>query len=181
MKRVCVFCGSRPGRRPQYAQLAVSLGTELAERGIELVYGGARVGTMGILANATLAAGGRVVGVIPTWMRDRELAHASLTELHDVASMHERKNLMAELSDAFVVLPGGLGTYDELFEMLTWSALDLHRKPCGLLDVLDYFAPLRSAIDRAVDEGFLDGKQRDALIRSESAGELLTRLAEMAR
>lgn len=177
MKRVCVFCGSRMGNRPEYRQLAESLGTEIAARGLELVYGGASVGTMGALADAALAAGGAVIGVIPRWMRDREIAHESLTELRCVDSMHERKMVMAMLSDAFVALPGGLGTYDELFEMLTWTALDLHAKPCALLDIHDFFGPLRQAIDRMVDEGFLDAAQRDALILSESADAILTRLA----
>jgi len=181
MKRVGVFCGSRIGARPEYRKLAQALGAALADRGIELVYGGASVGTMGVLADAALAAGGRVIGVIPTWMKERELAHGSLTELHCVDSMHERKNLMAELSDSFVALPGGLGTYDELFEMLTRTALNLHIKPCGLLDVLDFFGPLRGAIDRAVVEGFLDAAARDAIMVSESAFDLLDRLAAASR
>ena len=155
MRRVCVFCGASSGRSPAYAAAARELGAELAGRGLGLVYGGGRVGLMGAVADAALAAGGEAVGVIPQELVDRELAHGGLTELRVVGSLHERKALMAELADAFVALPGGFGTLDELLEQLTWSQLGLHAKPVGLLDVAEYWRPLIELARHATDEGFV--------------------------
>jgi uncharacterized protein (TIGR00730 family) len=174
---ICVFCGSQPGFSGAYAQAACDFGRLLAQRGIRIVYGGGHVGMMGVLADAALAAGGEVVGVIPQGLVDRELAHQRLTELRIVTSMHERKALMAELSDAFVALPGGLGTYEELCEVLTWSQLGIHNKPCGCLNVLEYFTPLAAVLDHAVHEGFLQPQQRQNLLMSSDPRELLAMIA----
>jgi uncharacterized protein (TIGR00730 family) len=163
--RLCVFCGSRDGARPAFAGAADELGRLLAASGIGLVYGGASVGLMGRLADAVLAAGGSVTGVIPRALVDREIAHAGLSELHVVDDLHQRKALMARLSDAFVALPGGVGTLDELFEIVTWRALGLHRKPIGLLDTDGYFAPLVRLLDHMVVSGFLDPAVR-ALVQA---------------
>lgn len=175
--RVCVFCGSSTGRQPIYAEAAAGLGRLLAERGIDLVYGGATVGTMGVIADAALAAGGRVIGVIPTQLVDLEIAHRGLTELHEVADMHQRKALMADRSDAFIALPGGAGTLEELFEVWTWSQLGLHAKPIGLLDVGGYYDRLRPLLDHMVAEGFLRAEYRDGLQIGPDPVELLERLA----
>jgi uncharacterized protein (TIGR00730 family) len=153
--RICVFCGSATGRGPGYATAAAALGRLLAERGITLVYGGASVGTMGIIADAAVAAGGEVIGVIPTDLVDRELAHQGLTELRVVGSMHERKALMADLSDGFLALPGGPGTLDELFEVWTWAQIGLHSKPIGLVDTDGFYQPLLRMVDHMTAEGFL--------------------------
>ena len=154
--RLCVFCGSQLGVRPEYVDITRELGRALARRDIELVYGGGHVGLMGVIADAVLDAGGRAIGVIPQALVERELAHDKLTELHVTAGMHERKALMAALSDAFVALPGGFGTADEWFEILTWAQLKLHDKPVGLLDVEGFFDPLLAWIDRTDDvEGFV--------------------------
>ncbi|MBN6036688.1 TIGR00730 family Rossman fold protein [Amycolatopsis sp. 195334CR] len=161
MKRVCVFCGSSPGNSPVYTEQAAALGKLLAERGIGLVYGGASVGTMGVVADAALAAGGEVIGVIPGHLMSAEVGHHGLTELHVVDTMHERKAMMAELSDAFLALPGGAGTLEELFEVWTWAQLGLHAKPLGLVDVAGYFEPLRKFVDHMVDEGFLRAQHRE--------------------
>jgi len=177
LRSICVFCGSQLGVRPEYAAAAGSFGRLLAERGIRLVYGAGKVGLMGVLADAALAAGGEVIGVIPQMLVDRELAHRGLTDLRLVGSMHERKALMAELSDAFVALPGGLGTYEELCEVLTWAQLGFHDKPCGCLNVLGYFDPLTRLLDHAVSEGFLLGEQRQLFISASDADELLARLS----
>src|SRR5689334_966041 len=174
---ICVFCGSSVGKRPEYAIAAAAFGRQLAERGIRVVYGAGNVGLMGVLADAALAAGGNVVGVIPQMLVDRELAHRG-TDLRIVTSMHERKALMAELSDAFVALPGGLGTYEELSEVLTWAQLGIHHKPVGCLNVLGYFDPLARLLDHAVAEGFLRRDQRSALLLAESPEELLTQLMQ---
>jgi uncharacterized protein (TIGR00730 family) len=163
MKSLCVFCGSSPGSRPEYAALAVRTGELIAQRGLTLVYGGGRVGLMGALADAALAAGGRVVGVIPQMLIDREVGHAGLSQLHVVRTMSERKLLMGDLSDAFLALPGGIGTMDELFEAWTWTQLGLHRKPCALLNQDGYYDPLLEFLDRAVEEGFLQPRYRAAL------------------
>jgi uncharacterized protein (TIGR00730 family) len=175
---ICVFCGSSVGARPEYATAAAAFGRLLGERGIRVVYGAGNVGLMGVLADAALAAGGEVIGVIPQMLVDRELAHQRLTDLRIVGSMHERKALMAELSDAFVALPGGLGTYEELCEVLTWSQLGIHHKPCGCLNVLGYFDPLARLLDCAVSEGFLRAEQRQIFLSSSDAQELLALLAE---
>jgi len=172
-----VFCGSSPGRSPEYATAAGELGRLLAKRDIEIVYGGASVGLMGALADAALAAGGTVIGVIPTRLVEREIAHAGLTKLHVVDTMHERKALMSELSDAVIALPGGTGTLDELFELFTWKQLGLHRKPMGLLDVAGYWQPLVAFLQHAVDERFLAGEHLANLLTSEDAGALLDLLA----
>lgn len=175
--RVCVFCGSSMGARPAYADVARALGRLLAERGIGLVYGGASVGLMGVVADAALAGGGEVIGVLPRTLVDREIAHRSLTELRIVESMHERKAAMAELSDAFVALPGGLGTLEELFEVWTWAQLGLHRKPVALLDVASFFAPLSAFLDQAVNERFLKSLNRSMLITETDAAALLDQLS----
>jgi uncharacterized protein (TIGR00730 family) len=177
MKRVLVFCGSSPGGRPEYAQCAEALGRLLASRGLELVYGGAHVGLMGTLADTTLAAGGKVIGVIPNRLVEAEIAHAGLTELHVVETMHERKALMAELSDAVIALPGGTGTLDELFEMFTWSQLGLHSMPIALLDVCEYWQPLLLFLEHAVNERFLRPEHLETLLVERDPGFLLDRLA----
>jgi len=162
--RICVFCGSSPGRRPEFLDAAVELARAVAARGIGLVYGGGRVGLMGALADAALAAGAEVIGVIPRALLDREVGHLGLTEQHVVETMHERKALMAELSDAFVALPGGVGTMEELFEAWTWAGLGIHAKPVALLDVGGYYDPLLEMTDRMVAEGFLHSAYRAALV-----------------
>lgn len=175
---ICVFCGSSVGARPEYSAAATAFGRLLAQQGIRIVYGGGNVGLMGSLADAALAAGGEVIGVIPQMLVDRELAHRGISELRIVGSMHERKALMAELSDAFVALPGGLGTYEELCEVLTWAQLGIHPKPCGCLNVAGYFDLLVRLLDHAVHEGFLRPEQRRLFISTASAEELLSLLAQ---
>ena len=172
---VCVFCGSSPGARPAYADAARALGAELAARGIRLVYGGASVGLMGELADAALAGGGDVVGVIPGSLRDMEVAHEGLPSLRVVSSMHERKSLMAELAEGFVALPGGFGTFEELLEILTWAQLGSHQKPCGVLDVAGYYQPLLALMDHAVDERFVKPAHRELLLVDQDAAGLLDR------
>lgn len=174
--RICVFCGSSPGRSPVYAEAAATLGELLADRGIGLVYGGATVGTMGVIADATLSAGGEAYGVIPQQLVDREIAHRGLTELYEVADMHQRKAKMAELADAFIALPGGAGTLEELFEVWTWAQLGLHSKPIGLLDVAGYYDRMRPMLDHMVAEGFLKPEYRDALQIDADPETLLKRL-----
>jgi uncharacterized protein (TIGR00730 family) len=177
MHSVCVFCGSNPGARPSYAAAAKRLGEVLAERGLALVYGGSSTGLMGVVADAALAKGGRVFGVLPGFMVTREIAHPALTELVLVGSMHERKAEMARRADAFVALPGGFGTMDELFEVLTWSQLGLHGKPCALLDVDGYYAPLVAFLDHAAREGLLRPEHRAMLFVETDAARLVERLA----
>jgi hypothetical protein len=164
MRRVCVFCGSTSGSNGRYAESAREVGRALARRGLGLVYGGGSVGLMGAVATSVLEAGGEVDGVIPRALEARELAHGGLTRLHRVASMHERKAMMNELSDAFIALPGGMGTLEELSEILTWAQLGLHAKPCGLLDVEGYYRPLVTYFDHAVAEGFLRPEHRQFLL-----------------
>src|SRR5438477_2940520 len=154
MHRICVFSGSNTGKRQEYQQAARDLGQELVARGLGLVYGGASVGLMGVIADTVLASGGEVIGVIPSALTRYEIPHKSLTQLHEVASMHERKALMADLSDGFIALPGGFGTFDELFEIITWAQLGLHNKPIGLLNAAGYFAPLLALVVHASTEGF---------------------------
>ncbi|GAA5128263.1 TIGR00730 family Rossman fold protein [Haloechinothrix salitolerans] len=178
IKAVCVFCGSSTGTGSRYVDAATSLGEHLARSGVRVVYGGAHVGTMGVLADAALAAGGEVVGVIPEGMVEREIAHTGLTELHVVADMHERKALMSERADAFIALPGGAGTLEELFEVWTWAQLGLHAKPIGLLDIDGFYQPLRAMTDHMVDEGFLRAGHRDALLFDTDPDRLLRGLAE---
>jgi len=177
LKRVCVFTGSSPGKRPSYRAAALELGRVLAARKLGVVYGGARVGLMGVLADGTLAAGGQVIGIIPDALVAKEVAHAGLSDLRVVESMHERKALMVELSDAFVALPGGFGTLDELFEILTWAQLGLHAKPCGLLNVDGYFDRLLSFLDHCVDEGFVKREHTALISVASSPGALLDQLA----
>ena len=159
-RSVCVFCGSAPGARPSYAKAAEEMGRGLAERGITLVYGGGKLGLMGIVADAVLKNGGRVIGVIPRMLIERECAHPSLTRQHVVTTMHERKTLMAEMSDAFVGLPGGMGTFDELVEIVTWAQLGLHAKPVILANIEDYFEPMYRMLDHAVQERFVTTESR---------------------
>ena len=164
LKRICVFCGSSPGRDPEYLAAAGALGRGLAQRGIGLVYGGASVGLMGAVADAARAAGGEVIGVIPQALVDREVAHHGLSDLRVVGSMHQRKAHMAELSDAFVALPGGIGTLEELFEIWTWSQLGDHAKPCAVINVRGYYDALLGFLDHSVTEGFLRSAHRELLI-----------------
>jgi uncharacterized protein (TIGR00730 family) len=171
--RICVYAGSNPGTNPAYAEAAAELARLLASRDIGVVYGGGKVGLMGILADSALAAGGEVIGVIPQDLMDREVGHGGVTELHVVASMHERKALMAELSDAFVALPGGIGTLEELIEVYTWSQLGLHDKPMGMLNVAGYYDGLAALLDHAVQEGFLRSQHRAALHTAATPAELL--------
>jgi uncharacterized protein (TIGR00730 family) len=173
MRRLCVFCGSSSGSRAEYRQTARRLGGLLAARGIGLVFGGGHIGLMGVLADAVLQTGGEAIGVIPQALVDRELAHGGLTTLHVVETMHQRKALMADLSDAFAALPGGYGTADEFFEMLTWGQLGLHAKPMGLLNVAGFFDPLVRWVDHCVREGFVRPEHRALLQLSADPEELL--------
>jgi uncharacterized protein (TIGR00730 family) len=179
MKRVCVFCGASSGRRAVYADAARAFGATCARRGLGVVYGGGRVGVMGVVADAALAGRGEVVGVIPQELVDRELAHGGLTELHVVASLHERKALMADLSDGFVALPGGFGTLDELAEQLTWSQLGLHAKPVGLLDVDGFWRPLVALARHMVDEGYVREADLRAVVVGDDPDALLDALARV--
>src|SRR5262252_8142854 len=155
MQRVCVFCGSQAGTNGLYRQAAIDMGQLLARRGYGLVYGGGHIGLMGVIADAVLASGGEVIGVIPESLVARELAHRGVTQLQVVSSMHARKARMAELADAFIALPGGYGTFEELFEVITWAQLGMHRKPIGLLNVAGYFNALKALVDQAIAEGFI--------------------------
>ncbi|HEX8454729.1 MAG TPA: TIGR00730 family Rossman fold protein [Longimicrobium sp.] len=177
MKRVCVFCGSSPGTRPVYAEAARAMGRLLAERGIGLVYGGGKVGLMGEVADAVLAAGGEVTGVIPRALMEREVGHQGLTTLHVTGTMHERKALMVDLSDGFVALPGGYGTLDELCEALTWSQLGIHARPCGVLNVDGYFDALLALFDHAVREGFVREAHRGLVLEATEPATLLDAMA----
>lgn len=177
LKRICVFCGSSSGTREIYAQTARETGRLLAERGIELVYGGGKVGLMGSVADACLGAGGRVIGVIPQLLKDKEVAHNSLSELIVVQTMHERKALMADLADAFLALPGGYGTWDELCEVLTWSQIGIQRKVSAVLNVSGYYDPLLAMADRAVSEGFMKDIHRELLLTDTEPARLLDRMA----
>ncbi len=168
-----MFCGSSEGARPAYAEVASELGTEVAERGIRLVYGGGKVGLMGAVADAALSAGGEVVGVIPKALLQKEIGHEGLTDLRVVGSMHERKTAMAELSDGFVALPGGYGTLEEFMEVLSWAQLSYHEKPCALLDVEGFFGPLLDLFDRAVKEGFVHPDHRSLVLAGEDPEGLL--------
>jgi uncharacterized protein (TIGR00730 family) len=178
IKRVCVYCGSNSGSQPVYTQAARDLGTELARRGLGLVYGGGRVGLMGTVADAALAAGGTVIGVIPNALVKMEVAHAGLTDLRVVNSMHERKAMMVDLSDAFIALPGGFGTLEEFCEVLTWAQLGLHRKPHGLLNVAAFYDSLLSFFDHAVQHNFIRQIHRDLVITEKNPARLLDLLAQ---
>ena len=164
MRKICVYCGSSDGTRPEYRQAAADLGRSMVEKNLDLVYGGAGVGLMGTLADTVLSGGGRVTGVIPESLINREISHPGLTELVVVGSMHERKSMMADLSDAFIALPGGIGTMDELFEILTWAHLGIHKKPCALLNMVGYYDHLNAFVQHGVDQGF---------IRKETAAKLI--------
>ncbi|RDS80477.1 TIGR00730 family Rossman fold protein [Dyella monticola] len=169
---LCVYCGSQSGHHPIYLETAQAFGQELAQRGITLVYGGGKVGLMGTVANAALASGGKVIGVIPRQLVEREVAHTGLSELVVVDTMHQRKTRMFELSDAFVALPGGFGTMDEMFEMLTWAQLGLHRYPCAFLNTQGYYDHLRGMMDHMVAEGFVSHVRRDDIWFGDSTREL---------
>ncbi len=178
MKRVCVYCGSATGGRPEYGDAARALGNALAGRGLGLVFGGGRIGMMGVLARTVLAQGGEAIGVIPRALHEMELALEEVTDLRVVIDMHERKATMAELADAFIALPGGFGTIEELFEILTWAQLAFHTKPVGVLNVEGYFDPLIRFVEHATTEGFLDAAHRDLLMVDERADGLLVKLTE---
>lgn len=176
MRRVCVFCGSSVGNQKAYTEAAEAMGTLLARRGIGLVYGGGNVGLMGVVADAALKAGGEVIGVIPQALFDREIAHTRVTELRVVDSMHARKAMMADLSDAFVAMPGGVGTFEEFFEAVTWTQLGLHRKPCGLLNVNAFYTPLAAFIDQAVSDGFIKPVHRATIVVDDNPARLIDTL-----
>lgn len=173
MKSICVFCGANPGNDPAYGETAQRLGERLAKQGIDLVYGGGGVGMMGRVADAALSAGGRVYGVIPKGLATKEIAHQGVTELIVVPNMHARKARMAELSSGFIALPGGFGTLEELFEVTTWAQLGIHRKPIGLLNVNDYYTPLVTMIDSAVERGFIRPEYRQLLMNHDTEDELI--------
>ncbi len=175
---LCVFCGANHGRRPAYREAAHHLGQLLAQRGITLVYGGGNVGLMGTLADACLAGGGRVMGVIPSALAEKEIAHTGLTEMHVVGSMHERKALMADLADAFLTLPGGFGTWDEFCEALTWTQLGLQKKACSFLNVEGYYDALLQLVERAAEDGFIRAEHRELLLVDSDAARLLDRLQD---
>ena len=178
MKRICVYCGSNPGLRPIYAEAARDLAASLVRHELELVYGGADKGIMGVIADAVLEQGGKVHGVIPKMLCEKELAHQGLTKLHVVASMHERKTLMAALSDGFIAMPGGYGTLEEIIEIITWGKLKFHDKPCGLLNIDGYFDHLLRYLDHANAEGFLRDENRRMLLCSDTASGLVKRFEE---
>jgi uncharacterized protein (TIGR00730 family) len=173
VNKICVFCGSNYGGRPEYKEAAKKLGHLLADRNIGLVYGGAKVGIMGAIADTVLNRGKEVIGVMPRFLVEKEVAHSGLSELRIVATMHERKNLMAELSDAFIALPGGLGTIEEFFEVVTWAQLGIHNKPCGLLNVCGYFANLMMFLDTAASENFIRKEHRKMIFLHEKPEYLL--------
>jgi uncharacterized protein (TIGR00730 family) len=177
LSSVAVYCGSNPGNDPAYAQTASALGRILAGRGIRLVFGGGDVGLMGAVAGAVLEYGGEAHGVITEALVAKEIARGGLTSLRVVETMHERKAVMADAADAFIMLPGGFGTFDEFFEVLTWTQLGIHAKPCGMLDVAGFFAPLRAMIDGAVTAGFVHPAHRDMVVTDDDPARLLDRLA----
>ncbi|KAB0665671.1 TIGR00730 family Rossman fold protein [Oryzomonas japonica] len=177
MKSICVYCGSNPGRREAYANAARDLAKSLVERNLRLVYGGASVGIMGIVADTVLQLGGEAVGVIPDALMRKEIAHPNLTELHVTRSMHERKTMMAELSDGFIALPGGIGTLEEIFEIWTWAQLGFHAKPCGLLNIAGYYDALIAFLDHTVAEQFVREPHRSMLLVEQAPEALLDRFA----
>jgi hypothetical protein len=180
MKRICVYCGSSIGNQPLYREAALAMGAVLAARKIGLVYGGGNVGLMGVVADAVLAGGGEVIGVIPQSLADREIAHSGVTDLRVVDSMHTRKAMMAELSDAFIAMPGGVGTFEEFFEAVTWTQLGVHRKPCGLLNVGGFYTPLALFIDQAVTEGFIKPVHRASIVVDDDPERLVNALGEVS-
>ena len=177
MRSVCVFCGSKTGTNPIYRSAAIKLGAEIARRELKLIYGAGNIGLMGVVADAALMHGGHVTGVIPHALMESEVGHLGLTSLQVVDSMHERKARMAELSDAFIAMPGGYGTFEEFCEVLTWVQLGIHHKPCAILNVNGYYDPLIALFDKAVEEGFLKAKNREIVIVGTDPVELLDRLA----
>ena len=181
IRSVCVFCGSNPGTDPAYAEAAVATGRDLAERGVRIVYGGGAVGLMGRMAGAAMDAGGEVVGVIPDFLEAAEVGARDITELHVTETMHERKALMSELSDAFVALPGGIGTFEEAFEVMTWTQLGIHDKPIALIDVNGFYAPAAALLDRAVVDGFLAAEVRAAILLAPTAAAALDAFATWER
>lgn len=181
LKSVCVFCGSRMGNNPAYAEVAASVGRLLAGQGRTVVYGGGHVGLMGALADGALVAGGTVIGVIPRSLQERELGHSGVTELHVVETIHERKALMAERAEAFIALPGGLGTYEEIFETATWSLLGIHNKPLGFLNVNGFYDLMEQQLDLATQEGFLLPEERELVLFDDDAERLLQRLDDFER
>jgi uncharacterized protein (TIGR00730 family) len=178
LSAVAVYCGSNSGSDPAYAAAAASLGRTLVERGIRLVYGGGQVGLMGVVADAVLGSGGEAHGVITEALRAKEVSHQGLTSLLVVGTMHERKAAMADAADAFIMLPGGFGTFDEFFEVVTWTQLGIHAKPCGVLDVAGFFGPLRALVDGAVTAGFVHPAHRDMIVVDDDPARLLDRLAD---
>ncbi|MBD2439841.1 TIGR00730 family Rossman fold protein [Nostoc sp. FACHB-110] len=178
MKSICVYCGSNFGHRNSYLEAAHSLGSEMAQRGITLVYGGAKVGLMGAIADSLLAAGGKVIGVIPQALVDKEVAHTGLSDLRVVGSMHERKSLMASLADAFIALPGGLGTLEEFCEVVTWTQLGFHRKACGLLNIDGFYNRLISFLNHATKEQFIRSEHRNIVLVGETPVELIEKLSQ---
>lgn len=173
MKKICVYCGSNPGEAPEYLDYAAMLAETLVKRGLGLVYGGASVGLMGKIADTVMANGGEVIGVMPQFLADKELSHPGLTELKIVGSMHERKTIMADIADGFIALPGGLGTLEELFEVLTWAQLGFHQKPCALLNVKGYYDHLTQFLDHAVGQAFIKDEHRKMLLIEENPDKLL--------
>ncbi len=176
MQSICVFLGSNPGASPEYASAAKAMGKELALRGLTCIYGGSDTGLMKLLADSALFAGGKVIGVTVNALKDKEICHRHLTHLHVVSSMHERKNLMAELADGFVALPGGIGTLEEFFEIYTLNQLGFFSKPCGLLNVNNYYDPLDALLDNAEKQGFMKGSHRETVVRADTPSDLLDRL-----
>jgi len=176
---LCVFCGSSMGLRPAYAEAAAELGALLAQEGIQLVYGGGNVGLMGVVAKSCMESGGEVIGIIPRALFKKEHGNQAITRLEVVSSMHERKSRMSELSDGFVALPGGIGTFEELLEVLTWSQLGIHRKPVAVINVGGYFNPLLALLDNALDEGFLGAEHRGLLLVSDRLGDLVSNLRKL--
>jgi uncharacterized protein (TIGR00730 family) len=176
MKRICVYCGSSYGEHPIYVQAAKAMGEAIANRGDELVYGGGKVGLMGTVADAALAAGGSVIGIMPQFLVDKEIAHKGLTELRVVDTMHNRKEMLMRIADAIIALPGGWGTYDELAEAMTWAQLGLHSKPIGILNVSGFYNPILAQMDHAIAEGFVRPAHRDLLIVDEDIPNLLKRI-----
>ncbi|KKX55858.1 TIGR00730 family Rossman fold protein [Brevibacillus borstelensis] len=181
MKRICVYAGSNPGTKPVYTEKAKELGMELAKRGLELVYGGSNMGLMGSTANAVLEAGGAAIGVMPRGLFRGEMAHSGLTQFYQVENMHERKAKMSELSDAFIALPGGYGTFEELFEALCWGQIGIHEKPVGVLNVDDYYSPLIQLVETAVAAGFMPATHKELLIVDSEPVKLLDKLTTYKR
>jgi len=176
MNRICVFCGSKMGINPRFLETAIQLGRVLAERRLDLVYGGASIGLMGAVADSVMAGGGKAVGVIPEAMASKEVAHDGLTEMHVVSSMHERKSMMARLADAFVALPGGFGSFEELLEMITWAQLGIHQKPVGILNVSGYYDPLIQLFERAIEEDFIRPSNRQLFLVDQEPDRLIQTL-----